>query len=110
MKAAHLWAAFFNYTYFNLQSIDNNTKVIKPTQYTESIQYLRLKIQKEFRLGKFALDNTIMYQNVTSNDNVLNVPSLITRNTLYYSDEVFKKSLKFQTGITLNYFSKYKKL
>ncbi|WP_299118170.1 putative porin [uncultured Winogradskyella sp.] len=96
-----------NYTYFNLQSIDNNTKVIKPAQYTESIQYLRLKIQKEFRLGKFALDNTIMYQNVTSNDNVLNVPSLITRNTLYYSDEVFKKSLKFQTGITLNYFSKY---
>ncbi|GGI55692.1 putative porin [Winogradskyella haliclonae] len=96
-----------NYTYFNLQSIDNNTKVIKPAQYTESIQYLRLKIQKEFRLGKFALDNTIMYQNVTSNDNVLNVPSLVTRNTLYYSDEVFKKSLKFQTGITLNYFSKY---
>ena len=96
-----------NYTYFTLQSVNNNVKEIKPVQYTQSIQYLRLNIQKEFRLGKFALDNTIMYQSVTSNDDVLNVPAFITRNTLYYSDEVFKKSLKFQTGITLNYFSKY---
>lgn len=96
-----------NYAYFNLQSINNETKVIKPEQYVDAIQYLRAKIQKEIRLGKFYLDNTIMYQNVISDDAVLNVPSFITRNTLYYSDEVFKKSLKFQTGITLNYFSKY---
>ena len=48
-----------------------------------------------------------MYQNVTSDDNVLNVPNVIARNTLYYTDEVFKKALKFQTGITLNFFTEY---
>lgn len=97
-----------NYTYFNLASTQNGVKEIKPIQYNKSLQYLRVKIQKELRLGKFALDNSIMYQNVTSDDdNILNVPSFITRNTLYYTDEVFKKALKFQTGITLNYFTEY---
>jgi len=96
-----------NYTFFDLESIQNGVKVIKPRQYNQSIQYLRIKAQKEFRLGKFALDNTVMYQNVTSDDNVLNVPNVITRNTLYYTDEVFKKALKFQTGITLNFFTEY---
>ena len=96
-----------NYTFFDLESIQNGVKVIKPRQYKQSIQYLRIKAQKEFRLGKFALDNTVMYQNVTSDDNVLNVPNVITRSTLYYTDEVFKKALKFQTGITLNFFTEY---
>ena len=96
-----------NYTFFDLEIIQNGVKVIKPRQYNQSIQYLRIKAQKEFRLGKFALDNTVMYQNVTSDDNVLNVPNVITRSTLYYTDEVFKKALKFQTGITLNFFTEY---
>lgn len=96
-----------NYTYFNLDNTINDIKIIKPNQYSESIQYLRVKIQKEFRLGKFALDNTIMYQSVTSNQDVLNVPTIISRNTFYYSDEVFKKALRFQAGITLNYFTAY---
>ena len=96
-----------NYTFFNLQDIQNDIRIIKPVQYSESIQYLRIKLQKELRLGKFALDNTIMYQNVSNGDNILNVPEVITRNTLYYSDEIFKKAMKLQTGITFNYFTEY---
>lgn len=96
-----------NYTYFNLEETIGDVNVIKPNQFNESIQYLRVKIQKEFRLKNFALDNTIMFQNVTSDEAVLNVPSLVTRNTLYYTDEVFQKALQFQAGITFNYFSEY---
>lgn len=97
-----------NYTYFNLDERNaENIKIIKPEQYNNSLQYLRLKVQKEFRLGHFALDNTIMYQNVVSDIDVLNVPAIITRNTLYYSNQVFKKAMKLQTGVTLNYFTKY---
>ena len=96
-----------NYTFFELENILDNVKVVKPRQYNKSIQYLRVKFQKELRLGKFALDNTIIYQNVSGGDDVINVPEFVTRNTLYYTDEIFKKSLKFQTGVILNYFSKY---
>ncbi len=102
------WSNIDNYTYFNL---DNTTAegvdVIRPNQFTGSLQYLKVKVQKEIKVGKFALDNTLMYQNVTGNENVLNVPSFVTRNTLYFSDRLFKKAMKLQTGITFNYFTKY---
>ncbi len=96
-----------NYTYFNLDSTIDKNRIIKPKQYNASLQYLRLKVQKEFRLGNFALDNTIMYQNVVSEEDVLNVPNFITRNTLYYSNQLFKKAMTLQTGVTFNYFTKY---
>lgn len=48
-----------------------------------------------------------MYQNVTNGEGVLNVPELNLRSTLYYSSHLFKKALFLQTGVTLNYFSKY---
>ncbi len=96
-----------NYTFFNLDETVANVRVVKPSQYNSTLQYLRLKVQKEFKVGNFALDNTLMYQNVISDQAVLNVPGLITRNTLYYSNELFKKAMTLQTGITLNYFTKY---
>lgn len=96
-----------NFTYFNRQSSDTDFNVITPEQSNESIQYLRVKLQKEFRYGKFALDNTVMYQNVVNGDGVLNVPTFVTRNTLYFTDEVFNKSLKFQAGVIFNYFTEY---
>jgi len=96
-----------NYTYFDLEDTVNEVRVIKPKQYTKPLQYIRLKVQKEFKLGNIALDNTILYQNVISDDAVLNVPQFVTRNTLYYSNQLFKKAMTIQTGVTLNYFAKY---
>ncbi len=96
-----------NYTYFNLEETVDGLNKIEPKQYNKTLQYLRLKLQKEFKVGNFALDNTVMYQNVVSDEDVLNVPEIITRNTLYYSNQLFKKSMTLQTGVTFNYFTKY---
>ena len=71
------------------------------------ISYFRVKFEKEFKRGRFALNNTVRYQRVIDGEGVLNVPELVTRNTLYYSNHFFKKALFLQTGITLNYFTKY---
>ena len=92
-----------NYTYFTKNS-DNQ---VKPFQYQTTINYLRVKANKEFSYGKFALDNTIMYQQVINGEHVLNVPQIINRNTLYFSDHLFKNAMFLQTGITLNYFTEY---
>ncbi len=96
-----------NYTYFDLGKTDANLKVVSSKQFNKPLQYMRLKVQKEIKLGRFSLDNTLMYQNVVSDDNVLNVPTFITRNTLYYSNQLFKKAMTLQTGVTFNYFTKY---
>ncbi len=82
-------------------------QIISPKQYEETIGYLSLEVAREFRVGKFALDNRVLYQEVTQEDNILNVPKFTTRNTLYYSDRFFKRALYVQTGVTFNYFTEY---
>ncbi|MCL8008969.1 putative porin [Gelidibacter japonicus] len=93
-----------NHAYFT-KDLNNN---VKPAQAENTLNYLKLNVSKEFHFGKFALDNTIMYQNVVDGEGILNVPQIITRNTIYFSDHLFKKALFLQTGITLNYFTEYK--
>jgi hypothetical protein len=80
---------------------------VTPKQYGNTINYLSVKASREFRWWKLALDNTVLYQNVQQTDNILNVPELVTRNTLYYTDYWFKKALLVQTGFTFQYFTKY---
>lgn len=92
-----------NYAYFSKDPMEN----VKPMQSNATINYLRLKAGREIKFGKFALDNTIMYQEVLNGDNIINVPQIITRNTFYFSSELFKRAMFLQTGITLNYFSEY---
>jgi len=95
-----------DYLYFSKEA--NSLEFITtPKQYESSISYLGVKLSKEFRFWKFALDNTILYQKVNQNDDILNVPELITRNTFYFSEYLFRKKMYVQTGFSLNYFTKY---
>ena len=101
-----------NYTYF--ASDPSETVVeggeqafVKPFQEGGTINILKVKYAKEFKWKGFALNNTVMYQDVSQANNVLNVPQVVTRNTLYYSNFGFKKALYFQTGVTLKYFTAY---
>ena len=48
-----------------------------------------------------------MYQTVAQSTNVLNVPQFTTRNSFYYSTDVFKKAMFLQTGVTFKYFTSY---
>lgn len=82
-------------------------QIVSPMQYGGTINYLSVKASNEFKFGKFALDNTLLFQKVDQTDLILNVPEFVTRNTLYFSQEMFHKALFFQTGITFNYFTNY---
>tara|TARA_R110002073_G_scaffold313380_2_gene485257 strand:- start:22009 stop:23955 length:1947 start_codon:yes stop_codon:yes gene_type:complete len=90
-----------NYTYFG----DDNL----PHQSSENVTYLKVKASREFKYKSFALDNTIMYQNVSGGNSIFRVPEFVTRNTLYYSDYWFKgKPMKVQIGATFKFFTEYK--
>tara|TARA_R110002073_G_scaffold139232_3_gene289461 strand:+ start:14937 stop:16913 length:1977 start_codon:yes stop_codon:yes gene_type:complete len=96
-----------NYTYFSDTTATTNYQP-KPLQASLTVNYLKAKVSKEFKFGKFALNNTIMYQKVAQGSSFFRVPDFVTRNTLYFSDHLFKGDPLFlQTGITLKYFSKY---
>lgn len=87
--------------------IASRQQIIAPSQYANTINYLSVKASNEFKYGKFALDNTILYQKVDQSNAILNVPEFLTRNTLYFSQEMFRKALFLQTGVTFNYFTNY---
>ena len=96
-----------DHLFFDNQTNDITELMVKPVQYDKTINYLSVKANKEIKFWKLALDNTILYQSVDQSDDVVNVPQIVTRNTLYFTDFVFKKAMLLQTGVTFQYFSKY---
>ncbi|WP_349238941.1 putative porin [Flavobacterium sp. XS2P24] len=100
-----------DHLYFNDASTSEQalakTQIVAPSQYDGTINYLSVKLSRELTFGNFALDNTILYQKVEQQDAILNVPEIVIRNTFYYSNYLFKRALFLQTGIVLNYFTKY---
>lgn len=102
-----------NYSFFRSEAdagqieAGEERSFIKPFQQSDRINHLRVKYQKEFRWRKWSLMNTVLYQEVDQSEDVLNVPSIVTRNTLYFSSHVFKKAMYLQTGVTFKYFTKY---
>ncbi len=96
-----------DYLFFSNDATDPQQQIISPKQYDKTINYLSVKVSREFRWWKLALDNTVLYQQVDQEDDILNVPQIVTRNSLYFTDYFFKKALYLQTGFTVNYFTKY---
>lgn len=107
INATVQFSALNDYLYFQDVQQVANQQLVTPHQYSGTINYLSLKAAKEFKYKKWALDNTFLYQKVTQKDTILNVPEVTLRSTIYFSDHVFKKAMFLQTGITINYFTKY---
>lgn len=93
-----------NYTYFGLTPANT---VVSPMQELNEIKYLKLTAYKEFVYGKFALNNTVQYQKVSQQNQVLHVPEWLLRSTVYFTDSLFGDNLFLQTGLTFQYFSAY---
>jgi hypothetical protein len=96
-----------DHPYFSNDATDPQQQIISPKQYDKAINYLSVKVGREFKWWKLALDNTVLYQQVDQNDDILNVPKIVTRNSLYFTNYFFKKALYLQTGFILNYFTKF---
>ena len=103
VNASFEFSTINDLNYFGLNEEDN----VKPFQYDGQVTYFKIEAQREFTLGKFALNNRILYQAVLDGERVLNLPDLVSRNTFYFRDHWFQRALYLQTGFTLNYFTGY---
>ena len=106
VKASLQLTTLNDHLYFSNDTISNK-QYISPKQYSGTINYLSLKVGREFKYRKWGLDNTFLYQKVVQKDTILNVPQLTLRNTIYFSDYVFKRAMFLQAGISINYFTKF---
>jgi Putative porin len=96
-----------NHLYFEDISTNTNIQLLKPKQFEKNINNISLQLAKEIKYGKFALDNTLLLHQTKQAEAILNLPEIVTRNTIYYSNYFYKRALYIQTGVTLNYFAKY---
>ena len=96
-----------DHLYFSNDATDLQQQIISPKQYDKAINYLSVKVSREFKWWKLALDNKVLYQQVDQENDVLNVPQIVTRNSLYFTNYFFKKAMYLQTGFIFNYFTKY---
>jgi hypothetical protein len=87
-------------------SINDFGSSIRPIQYNGIIDLLKIKLNRSISIGKFSFDSSLLFQKSISND-IINVPKIVTRNTIYFSSDLFKKALFLQTGFGVKYFSKY---
>ena len=92
-------------------SVENITKYIYfnsialPQQFSGNIQVLAANLKQDFHVGKFGLENNVVYQ-VSSQPGVLALPDLALYHNLYY-DDLWFKVLSMQIGVNVRYHTAY---
>ena len=113
------WTSIDNYTFFNnitpLKDLNERFKA-EVIQTNKKIDYLKVRLDNRFDLGKFSWVNNIQYQKVNqeeeteellSGPSALNVPEWLIRSTIMLTSSVFNKALFFQSGFTFVFFTDY---
>ena len=95
--------------FFYVSTDQDSQEIMAPilNQYEGKIKYSSLKLEKSFDFGKWTLDNSIIYQIINQNEDILNLPQFMSRNTLFFSERIFRNTLAIQTGLNFKIFSKY---
>lgn len=87
-----------NHLYFNENAL--------PAQAPGSVQVVALDANIDFHMGKhFVLENKGVYQ-VSSNQNIIPLPTLALYNNLYYQTKLFNV-LRVQLGVSSRYHTSY---
>ena len=79
---------------------------VKPIQHDGKLDLFKVRLNRSIVFGKFSVDSALLFQKSMSED-IIKIPQIISRNTIYYSTDMFKKALYLQTGFGVKYFSKF---
>ena len=85
---------------------DSSEYSILPIQHNGNLDILKLQLGRKINFGKFSIDSKLLFQKSLSDD-IINLPQIVSRNTVYFSTDMFKKALFLQTGFGVKYFSKF---
>jgi len=77
-----------------------------PAQFNNSIEVLKIYLNKQFKLGKFDMDGRLIYQKA-SEESIIRLPELMAYATFTFNLRLFKGALVTRTGFDVYYYSKY---
>lgn len=98
-----LSAAFRNFLLSNYLYFDASQS---PGQYGTAFALSQLSLRKQFRAGRWVLDNEVLYQLIPQSAPV-NLPALLGRHQLSLESYIFKRKLQIATGLEFRYHSAY---
>ena len=78
-----------------------------PRQYAGKVNVLAVTLSRDIRFRWFGWDNTLTYQNVSSGSEVLPLPEVIVRSSVYAYFPLFRKAITLMPAVTLRYFSAF---
>ena len=96
-----------NYVYVSTENSDIESYIPHINQAEFDIKLFKLKYVKNFIFGKFSMNNSFLIQDVDQNDNILNIPDFVYRNSFFISEKIFKNVLEIQSGFNFKIFSKF---
>ncbi len=96
-----------NYFYVSTENSDIESYIPQINQAEFDIKLFKLKYVKNFIFGKFSMNNSFLIQDVDQNDNILNIPDFVYRNSFFISEKIFKNVLEIQSGFNFKIFSKF---
>jgi hypothetical protein len=74
-------------------------------QLTSPVSILQLIVKQDFTIKNFHLDTEIAFQKAT--DNVLRLPVLYGKHSVYYEGRVFKQVMLLRVGVDMRYATTY---
>ncbi len=77
----------------------------RPAQEDGAISLFQFVLEKDFRLWKFHLDNTAVFQ--ASTDDVIRFPQFFLKHSVYFEGTFFKKALLSKIGVDLRIADSY---
>lgn len=77
-------------------------------QADATLSVLQLMVQKGFSVGKFHLDNQLVFQR--SSEDFVRLPELFGKHSFYYQDRWFRDALEIRIGTDLRYTSEFRSL
>ena len=96
-----------NYVYVSTENSHIESYIPQINQAEFDIKLFKLKYVKNFIFGKFSMNNSFLIQDVDQNDNILNIPDFVYRNSFFISEKIFKNVLEIQSGFNFKIFSKF---
>lgn len=91
-----------NYLYLK----ETTPRQVMPEQFDKNINLLKVSVDKNFKIGKFNLESSVVYQK-TDFASILRTPEIYTYNSFYYAGRWFKK-LDINIGFDVWYNTPFK--
>ncbi|MBS4012485.1 MAG: hypothetical protein KGZ97_01825 [Bacteroidetes bacterium] len=92
--------------YFIINNMVFMNESLEPTQNQSTLNTYNLSIKTDHKFYGIGLKNYIVYQYVP-NESFIDYPKLMSYNSLYYENKLFKKVMDFQLGFDFYYNSSY---